>query len=259
MLHRSPPGTCAHLPAANEGDGSRHELPASQTGYLDGREGGAAYRDGSCEGQCDGGIHNPDGTDGNHRGGEKQTGGREERQDQPGFCSHGSRRTDQQQMAAPAHPRGLQEDGHDPSGQDLPFGGRFRQNAEKGLHAVPGVHELHHSGQPFLQKLFDEKGYRKALAELEDEYFQAWKHEVIAKERWIDWSDKANARFALFNYKMERNRQAIAGYNSILEHLPAYWLRREMDGRYIPSNGGSSPTATTGSAQKASLRKTPPR
>lgn len=138
-------------------------------------------------------------------------------------------------MAAPAHPRGLQEDGHDPSGQDLPFGGRFRQNAEKGLHAVPCVHELHHSGQPFLQKLFDEKGYRKALAELEDEYFQAWKHEVIAKERWIDWSDKANARFALFNYKMERNRQAIAGYNSILEHLPAYWLRREMDGRYIPS------------------------
>lgn len=87
----------------------------------------------------------------------------------------------------------------------------------------------------YLQKLFDEKGYRKALAELEDEYFQAWKHEVIAKERWIDWSDKANARFALFNYKMERNRQAIAGYNSILEHLPAYWLRREMDGRYIPS------------------------
>lgn len=87
----------------------------------------------------------------------------------------------------------------------------------------------------YLQKLFDEKGYRKALAELEDEYFQAWKHEVIAKERWIDWSDKANARFALFNYKMERNRQAIARYNSILEHLPAYWLRREMDGRYIPS------------------------
>ena len=87
----------------------------------------------------------------------------------------------------------------------------------------------------YLQKLFDEKGYRKALAELEDEYFQAWKHEVIAKERWIDWSDKAKARFALFNYKMERNRQAIAGYNSILEHLPAYWLRREMDGRYIPS------------------------
>ena len=87
----------------------------------------------------------------------------------------------------------------------------------------------------YLQKLFDEKGYRKALAELEDEYFQAWKHEVISKERWIDWSDKANARFALFNYKMERNRQAIAGYNSILEHLPAYWLRREMDGRYIPS------------------------
>ena len=87
----------------------------------------------------------------------------------------------------------------------------------------------------YLQKLFDEKGYKKALAELEEEYFQAWKHEVISKERWIDWSDKANARFTLFNYRMERNRQAIAGYNSILEYLPAYYLRREMDGKYIPS------------------------
>lgn len=87
----------------------------------------------------------------------------------------------------------------------------------------------------YLQKLFDEKGYRKALAELEEGYFQAWKHEVISKERWIDWSDKTNARFALFNYRMERNKQAIAGYNSILEYLPAYRLRREMDGKYIPS------------------------
>ena len=87
----------------------------------------------------------------------------------------------------------------------------------------------------YMQKLLDSKGYKKALAELEEEYFQAWKHEVIAKERWVDWSDKTNARFALFNYKMERNRQAIAGYNSILEYLPAYWMRREIDGKYIPS------------------------
>lgn len=87
----------------------------------------------------------------------------------------------------------------------------------------------------YMQRLLDSKGYKKALAELEEEYFQAWKHEVIAKERWIDWSDKANARFALFNYRMERNRQAIAGYNSLLEYLPAYWMRREMDDKYIPS------------------------
>lgn len=87
----------------------------------------------------------------------------------------------------------------------------------------------------YLRRLFDEKGYRKALASLEEEYFQAWKHEVIQKERWIDWSDRTNARFALFNYKMERNRHAIAGYNSILEYLPAYWMRREVEGKYIPS------------------------
>ncbi|MGZ2674586.1 hypothetical protein SD303_22370, partial [Bacteroides fragilis] len=41
----------------------------------------------------------------------------------------------------------------------------------------------------YMQKLLDSKGYKKALAELEEEYFQAWKHEVIAKERWVDWSD----------------------------------------------------------------------
>ncbi|WP_224223355.1 hypothetical protein [Bacteroides fragilis] len=72
----------------------------------------------------------------------------------------------------------------------------------------------------YMQKLLDSKGLQEGTAELEEEYFQAWKHEVIAKERWVDWSDKTNARFALFNYKMERNRQAIAGYNSILEYLP---------------------------------------
>lgn len=61
----------------------------------------------------------------------------------------------------------------------------------------------------YMQRLLDSKGYKKALAELEEEYFQAWKHEVIAKERWVDWSDKTNARFALFNYKMERNRRPL--------------------------------------------------
>ena len=87
----------------------------------------------------------------------------------------------------------------------------------------------------YLKKMFDEKGYKKALAELEEEYFQGWKHEVLQKERWIDWSDKANARFALFNWRVEQNRRAIAGYNSVLEHLPAYWMTRELEGKYIPS------------------------
>lgn len=86
----------------------------------------------------------------------------------------------------------------------------------------------------YLTHMFDERGYRKAMAELEEEYFQAWKHEVIEKEKWIDWSDRTNARFALFNYIMERNRTSIEGYNSILEKLPAYWMRRELDSRYLP-------------------------
>ena len=53
-------------------------------------------------------------------------------------------RADQQQMAAPAHPCGLQAVGYVVSGQDFPFRGGFCQNAEERLHALPGVHELHH-------------------------------------------------------------------------------------------------------------------
>ncbi|MCQ5233633.1 hypothetical protein NE603_22975, partial [Phocaeicola vulgatus] len=34
---------------------------------------------------------------------------------------------------------------------------------------------------------------------------------------------------------VEQNRRDIAGYNSILEHLPAYWMTRELEGKYITS------------------------
>ena len=115
------------------------------------------------------------------------------------------------------------------------FQGLTLQDAEKRLYALPGVHQLHHTRQPVPAETVRRERLQEALAELEEEYFQAWKHEVLQKERWIDWSDKANARFALFNWRVEQNRRAIAGYNSILEHLPAYWMTRELEGKYIPS------------------------
>lgn len=87
----------------------------------------------------------------------------------------------------------------------------------------------------YLIEMFNQKGYKKAMEELENEYFQAWKNEVIQKERWIDWSDKLNARFVHFNYKVDQSRAAIEGYNSILEYLPAYSMHRNLDHKNIPS------------------------
>lgn len=87
----------------------------------------------------------------------------------------------------------------------------------------------------YLKEMFNQKGYKKAMEELENEYFQAWKNEVIQKERWIDWSDRLNARFVHFNFKVDKNRAAIEGYNSLLEYLPAYSMHRSLDKKDIPS------------------------
>ena len=80
----------------------------------------------------------------------------------------------------------------------------------------------------YLKEMFDMKGYRRAMAELEEEFYQAWKHDYIAREEWIDWTERWNRRYQHFNAKMERNRMAIAGHNTILSVLPAYvtWTPR---------------------------------
>lgn len=87
----------------------------------------------------------------------------------------------------------------------------------------------------YLKEMFNQKGYKRAMEELENEYFQAWKNEVIQKERWIDWSDMINARFVHFNFKVDQSRAAIEGYNSILEYLPAYSMHRSLEKKDIPS------------------------
>lgn len=86
----------------------------------------------------------------------------------------------------------------------------------------------------YATKMFDSKGYKNALRELEEEYYQAWKNEVLLKESWIDWSDRINERFILFNSIMERNKQSIAGQNTILKYFPAYWLERDLSASYVP-------------------------
>lgn len=86
----------------------------------------------------------------------------------------------------------------------------------------------------YLKEMFDTKGYNKAIQELEEEYYTAWKNEVIQKEKWIDWSDKMNNRFQYFNTKVEKNKQFISTYNTVLKILPEYWMNRKIEKRYIP-------------------------
>lgn len=87
----------------------------------------------------------------------------------------------------------------------------------------------------YLKEMFDRKGYKAAMADLEAEYYEAWKRDVTTQNKWIDWRDRMNVRFRHFNRIMEMNRRSIQGTNTLLSILPAYWMRRDLTNRYIPS------------------------
>lgn len=86
----------------------------------------------------------------------------------------------------------------------------------------------------YLQELFDEKGYKKALQEIEQEYYQAWSGEFLLQDQWIDWKEKTNLRYAYFNHKLDRNKQKIEGIKTPLSVLPAYWLHRDLNYDVVP-------------------------
>lgn len=87
----------------------------------------------------------------------------------------------------------------------------------------------------YLKELFNLKGYNKAMAEIKEEFYQAWLNDFLVRDQWIDWSEKTNKRYAYFNHKMERNKSSIEGSNSILSVLPAFWLKRDLDSTYVPT------------------------
>lgn len=87
----------------------------------------------------------------------------------------------------------------------------------------------------YLKELFNLKGYNKAMAEIEEEFYQAWLNDFLVRDQWIDWSEKTNKRYAYFNHKMERNKSSIEGSNSILSVLPSFWLKRDLDSTYVPT------------------------
>lgn len=86
----------------------------------------------------------------------------------------------------------------------------------------------------YLQELFNRKGYKKALEDIEQEYYQAWSGEFLLQDQWIDWRDKANLRYAFFNHKLSRNKQRIEGIKTPLSILPAYWLYRDIESGTVP-------------------------
>ncbi|MCO7113081.1 hypothetical protein NIB75_12375 [Bacteroides uniformis] len=60
-----------------------------------------------------------------------------------------------------------------------------------------------------MQLLFDAKGYRKALFDIEEQFYYAWRKEQLSQTRFIDWKSVRNRRNLLFNGVMERNRAAV--------------------------------------------------
>lgn len=86
----------------------------------------------------------------------------------------------------------------------------------------------------YWREMIDQKGVAKALSDLEIEYHNAWQKDLLRHNEWIDWRDKINERYVLFNRKMERNRKSIDSERSLLAALPAYWLERDFTKDVVP-------------------------
>lgn len=84
----------------------------------------------------------------------------------------------------------------------------------------------------YMQMLFDTKGYQKALNDVEEMFYMAWKKELLSQDRFIDWKNTRNKRMLLFNGIMERNRSTISS-KSWKSSLPSYSLERKVSN--IPS------------------------
>lgn len=80
----------------------------------------------------------------------------------------------------------------------------------------------------YMRKLFNTKGYQKALFEMEESFYYAWLREQLSQTRFIDWHNVRNRRNLLFNGHMERNRASVNA-DSWKKNLPAYWLERDIN------------------------------
>ena len=81
----------------------------------------------------------------------------------------------------------------------------------------------------YLQRLFDEKGYKKAMQDMENEFYDSWRKDLLSEKEYIDWTDKVNRRYLIFNNKVERNKRRLSGVKPLVGILPEYWMIREID------------------------------
>ena len=106
-------------------------------------------------------------------------------------------------------------------------GAQFLRQQEKGYRMYQNFISSIIPDSAYMQLLFDAKGYRKALFDIEEQFYYAWRKEQLSQTRFIDWKSVRNRRNLLFNGVMERNRAAVRPDNWKTV-LPAYWLEREV-------------------------------
>lgn len=76
----------------------------------------------------------------------------------------------------------------------------------------------------FLQEMIDRKGYKRAIADLEDSIYQVWKKDRNSQLR----IEKRNVRSEFFNGKLKKNQLRLKG-DGIASILPQFWLYRNVD------------------------------
>ena len=79
----------------------------------------------------------------------------------------------------------------------------------------------------YMQMLFDTKGYQRALNDIEEMFYLAWKKELLSQDRFVDWKNIRNKRILLFNGIMERNKSSI-NPDDWKKILPSYHLQRNL-------------------------------
>lgn len=88
--------------------------------------------------------------------------------------------------------------------------------------------------EEYLQHLFNEKGYKKAIEDMENEFYELWRKDLLSEKEYIDWTDKINRRYLIFNNKVERNKRRLKGVRPLAGILPEYWMIREIDKNAVP-------------------------
>ncbi|NDV83429.1 hypothetical protein [Bacteroides sp. 51] len=112
----------------------------------------------------------------------------------------------------------------------LVSGAQFMKQQEKGYQMYQDFLNSIIPDSTYMQRLFDEKGYQKALFHLEEQFYQAWIKEGFSASRFVDWKNSWNKRNALFNGIMERNKASVtptSWKNSFADH----WLERGLAAR----------------------------